>query len=311
MENSSKINTNLLLLGIVEMEHLRHLYATLGIIIYISTMILSSMIVYVVWSEETLHEPMYIFISNLVVNGIFGNSTILLKLVVDLFFNFSTISLKGCLLQAFCVQSCGSIEYFTFTVMAYDRYLAVCHPLRYPTLMTNGRAFQIVFIILAYVFLGLGVGVALVARLSMCGVDINNIYCETLSLQRLACGDITVNTIFGTTWTLTMTVGCILVVIYCYIRTVLVCLKISSESSQKAIHTLVTHIVTFSTYLATTLFVTFRYRLGSGSVSAAGQIVISITSVLISVTFNPLIYGMRMEALRIKMFIKLQKISLK
>ncbi|XP_071989525.1 olfactory receptor 5AP2-like [Engystomops pustulosus] len=259
MENASKINTYLVLVGIVEMEHLRHLYATLALIIYIVTMIMCSMMVYTVWSEETLHEPMYIFIGNLVVNAMTSNSAVLLKLGIDLLFNFNTISLTGCLLQAFCIQSCASIEYFTFTVMAYDRYLAVCHPLRYPTLMTNGRAFQIIFVELVYVVASIGIAVALVARFSLCGMNINTIACETFTLLHLACGDTTVNNIFGTIMTLAMIVGCILVVIYCYIRTVLVCLKISAESRQKAIHTLVTHIVTFSTYLATTLFVIFRY----------------------------------------------------
>ncbi|KAG8549541.1 hypothetical protein GDO81_020915 [Engystomops pustulosus] len=308
MENASKINTYLVLVGIVEMEHLRHLYATLALIIYIVTMIMCSMMVYTVWSEETLHEPMYIFIGNLVVNAMTSNSAVLLKLGIDLLFNFNTISLTGCLLQAFCIQSCASIEYFTFTVMVYDRYLAVCHPLRYPTLMTNGRAFQIIFVELVYVVASIGTAVALVARFSLCGMSINTIACETFTLLHLACGDTTVNNIYGTILTLTMIVGCILVVIYCYIRTVLVCLKVSSESRQKAIHTLVTHIVTFSTYLATTLFVTFRYRLGSGSLSVVSQVFIYITCLIISVLMNPLIYGIRMEVLRIKMIAKFQKI---
>ncbi|KAM3936237.1 olfactory receptor 10G3-like [Leptodactylus fuscus] len=235
------------------------------------------MIVYIVWSEESLHEPMYIFIGNLVVNVMFGNSAVLPKMVTDLFFGLSTISLPGCLIQSFCYQSFGSLELFTFTAMAYDRYLAVCYPLRYPTLMTNGRALQIVFAIFVFVFLSIGVTVVLAARLSMCGVNINNVYCETMSLLRLACGDTTINDIFGTIWTMTVVIGCILVVIYCYIRTFLVCLKISAEAYQKAIHTLVTHIATFFTFMATSLFVIFRYRLGSGSLSTIAHVAISIT----------------------------------
>ncbi|XP_071989524.1 olfactory receptor 10G3-like [Engystomops pustulosus] len=257
MENVSKINTNLVLLGVVEMEHLRYLYATLAVIIYISTMMLSLMIVYIVWSEETLHEPMYIFIGNLVINAMFGNSAVLPKLAIDLFLGFNTISVPACLIQAFCYQSFGSLELFTFTAMAYDRYLAVCHPLRYPTLMTNGRAFQIILAILVFVSLSIGVTVILAVRLSMCELYINNVYCETMSLLRLACGDTSINNIFGTSWTVTVVGSCFLVVIYCYIRTFLVCLKISVEAYQKAIYTLVTHIVTFSIFMATSLFVIF------------------------------------------------------
>ncbi|KAM3936238.1 olfactory receptor 5AP2-like [Leptodactylus fuscus] len=307
MENVSKTNDNLVLLGIVEMANLRYLYATLAIIIYISTMMLSSMIVYTVWSDETLHEPMYIFIGNLMVNVMFGNSSVVPKMVTDLFFGMSTISLPGCLIQAFCYQSFTALECYTFTAMAYDRFLAVGHPLRYPILMTNRKAFQILSVILIYVFLSIGIIVVLASRLSLCGMYINNIYCETMSLLRLACGDTTVSNIFGMVWTMALVVTCMLVVIYCYIRTFLVCLKVSAEAYQKAIHTLVTHIVTFCTFMAVALFVSFRYRLGFGSLSTVAHVAISITGFIVSITVNPVIYGIRMEALRNKMILNLQK----
>ncbi|XP_073524971.1 olfactory receptor 5AP2-like [Phyllobates terribilis] len=308
MENMSKINTNLVLLGVVEMEHFWYLYVTLAIIIYVVTTILSSMIVYIVWSEETLHEPMYIFIANLVVNVMFGNSTVLPKIVIDLLFGFHTISLPGCLIQAFCFQSFSTLELFTFTVMALDRFLAVGHPLRYPTLMTNEKAFWILFSVFVFVLLGSCITVGLTAKLSMCGVYINNVYCETMSLLRLACGDTTINNIFGTVWTTTMVIGCVFVVIYSYIGTFIVCLKISAEAYQKAIHTLVTHIITFSTFMAATLFVTFRYRLGIGPLSTVAHVVISISGLTVSVIFDPLVYGIRTEALRKKIIVIGKKI---
>ncbi|XP_073404483.1 olfactory receptor 56A4-like [Dendrobates tinctorius] len=310
MENMSRVNTNLVLLGIVEMENLRYLYATLAIAIYISNMTLSSIIVYTVWLEETLHEPMYIFIANLVVNVMFGNSAILPKVVIDLLFGLNTISIPACLIQSFCNQSYGSLELFTFTVMAYDRYLAVGHPLRYPTLMSNGRAYWILFAVLVFVSLSIGITVFLASRLFICGVYINNLYCETMSLLNLACDDTSINNVFGTTWTVTVVVGCILVVIYCYIRTILICLEISGKAYQKAMNTLVTHIVTFSTFMATSLFVIFRYRLGSGSLSTVAHVVISITGLIVSLALNPLTYGIRTEALRNKIIVNLQKINL-
>ncbi|XP_073524959.1 olfactory receptor 52B6-like [Phyllobates terribilis] len=308
MENMSKTYTNLVLLGVVEMEYLWYLYSILAIIMYVTIMILSSMIVYIVWSEETLHEPMYIFIGNLVLNVMFGNSSVLPKMAIDLLFGFNTISLPGCLIQAFFIQIFGSLELFTFTVMAFDRFLAVGYPLRYPTLMNNRRAFRILFAVLVYVFLGIGITVSLAARLSICGVYVNNIYCETMSLLRLACGDTSINNIFGTIWTMTMVIGCVLVVIYCYIRTFIVCLKISVETYQKAIHTLITHIVTFSTFLAATLFVTFRYRLGGDSLSTVAHVVISITGLTVSITLNPILYGIRTEALRNKIIVIYKKL---
>ncbi|KAM5180490.1 olfactory receptor 5AP2-like [Mantella aurantiaca] len=310
MENVSRINTNLILLGVVEMENLRYLYATLAVVIYAISIILSFLIVYVVWSEASLHEPMYIFISNLVANVMFGSSSVLPKLVVDLFFRLNIIPLPGCLIQAFCYQSFGTIELMTFTVMAYDRYLAVGHPLRYPSLMTNSRAFKILFVIFVFVYASIGIIVILAARLTICGVYINSVYCETMSLLHLACGDTTINNLFGTTWTVTVVGSCILLALYCYIRTFIVCLKISTEAYQKAIHTLVTHIVTFSTFMAASLFVIFRYRLSNGSLSIVAHVVISIAGLIISVTLNPLVYGVRTEALRIKIVYYFKKVHI-
>ncbi|XP_069828928.1 olfactory receptor 4B13-like [Dendropsophus ebraccatus] len=295
-------------MGLKEMEQMRYLYSVVALLIYFCSIFLSTLIVYVVWTEQSLHEPMYIFICSLVGNVMVGSSAFLPKLAIDLLSGCTTISLSGCLTQAYFIQSCGVIEVVTFTIMAFDRYLAVGFPLRYHSLMINRKALQSLAIIWSGVLIVMLVAVLLVIRITICGNGINNVYCETLSLTRLSCGSTVINDIFGTTWTLVAFISSLMIVIYCYIRTFLVCLKISMEASQKAIHTLVTHIMTYSTFMAASLFVAFRYRLNSGSVSTVTHVVISITGLLVSVTINPLIYGIRTEALRIKMIHTLKEI---
>ncbi|KAM9319764.1 olfactory receptor 1500-like [Gastrophryne carolinensis] len=307
-ENISTSNTNFILVGLVELEDFSYLYAILVLALYSTIMFVSSTIVYVTWIEETLHKPMYIFIGNFVFNVMYGSSNYLPKLVVDLFSKRSTISLSSCLSQAFFTQSYFSVEIFTFMVMAYDRYLAVGYPLRYPTLMTNVTVKKIILAIWTYVVVCISLVVWLAARLTFCGVNINNVYCETMSLLRLACSDISINNIYGTTYTLSMTISCILVVLYCYIRTAVICLKHTVDAAHKAAHTLVTHAIAFSIFMAGTMFVTFRYRLYSGSISVAAHIAISMTGITTSVTLNPLIYGIRTEALRRRIVHHMKKI---
>ncbi|KAM5180489.1 olfactory receptor 52B6-like [Mantella aurantiaca] len=239
-----------------------------------------------------------------------GGSTVFPKLVVDLLLGCTNIQIAGCLVQSLFIETFAYVEILTFTIMAYDRYLAVSHPLRYPMLMTNGKAIKCLAVIWIFIFIIRIIGVALTARLPLCGMNINSVYCETMSLTRLACGDTTVNSIYGTTGTLLIVILSMLIVVYCYIRTFLICLKISTEAYQKAIHTLVTHIVAFLTYMAATLFVGFRYRLNIGSVPTVAHIVISMTGLTVSVSLNPLIYGMRTEALRIKMVNGIKKIHI-
>ncbi|XP_069828941.1 olfactory receptor 52E8-like [Dendropsophus ebraccatus] len=299
------------LLGLKEMEQLRYFYSVVALLIYFSTISLCSLIVYVVRTEQSLHEPMYIFICGLVGNVMVGSSALLPKMAIDLLSGCTTISLSRCLVQAYFIQSFVFVEILTFTIMAYDRYLAVGFPLRYHSLMTNKKALQSLAIIWSMILLIVLSAAIMVVRLTLCGNSINNVYCETLSLVRLSCGSTAINDIYGTIVTLLIIVGSLTLVIYCYIRTFLVCLKISMEASQKAIHTLVTHIITFSTFMTTSLFVAFRYRLNGGSLSTATHVIISLVGLSISITVNPLIYGIRTEALRTKMIHTLKEITKK
>ncbi|XP_056415432.1 olfactory receptor 142-like [Hyla sarda] len=237
MENASRISPNFVLIGLVEIGNVKYLYSVLALVLYIANMMLCSAIIWAIWLEAKLHEPMYIFIGNLVFNAIIGSSTILPKLVTDLLFGVKTINLSSCLVQSFCIECVAYAEIFTFTIMAYDRYLAIGNPLRYPTLMTNQKALMCVSIAWLIIFINRIIGGILAATLTFCGVIINNIYCETMSIVRLACGDTTINNVFGTTGTLVV---------------------ISASAHQKAINTLVTHIAAFSTFMVATLFVGFR-----------------------------------------------------
>ncbi|XP_077307003.1 olfactory receptor 5AP2-like [Lithobates pipiens] len=305
MENISMTGT-LFLMGLAELGNIKYLYSFITLVIYVTVMVLCLTIVVVTWTEEALHEPMYIFISNLMFTDMYGSSALMPKLIIDLMTGCMTIPFSQCLAQGFFLQSFPSVEIFTFAAMAYDRYLAVGHPLRYPMLMTNRKAFTILIEIWIYVYVGICAIVVIASRQTLCGVHINSVFCETVSLTYLACGDTTLGIAFGFTWTMIMIVSCVCVAIYCYIRTFLVCLKISEDACQKAIHTLVTHIIAFFTFLASTLFMTFRYRLKGESLSLISHIITSVTGAA-SFTLNPIIYGIRTEALRVKIIHRLKK----
>ncbi|XP_073473904.1 olfactory receptor 51E1-like [Aquarana catesbeiana] len=307
-KNVSLTVTNFVLVGLIEIESFRYVCAVLALALFSVTLFMSSMIVYITWTEKSLHEPMYIFICILAINGMLGNSSYYPKLAIDLLSGCSTISHTGCLCQSFCIQIYASSEMYIFTAMAYDRYLAVGHPLRYHTLMTNFTTQKISLAI--YVYNGVLVigSILLTLRLTFCGVNIHNVYCEILSLIPLACNDTTINTIYGMVYTSSFAIVCLLVTIYCYIRTVVICLKLSAESSQKAMHTLMTHVLVFSIYSITLLFITMRYRLNRSTVITAFDILIPLIGTSIAISANPLIYGMRTKVLREKIVCNLQKI---
>ncbi|KAM9319760.1 olfactory receptor 6E1-like [Gastrophryne carolinensis] len=308
MANISHMTT-FVLLGIVEMEKLKYLYVVFAIILYLLITLICFSIVYVTWIEESLHEPMYIIICNLVVDMMFGSLAFFPKLIIDLLTGCSTISLAGCLCQAFCIQIFSSAETCTFTLMAIDRYLAVAQPLRYHAIMTNGKAFNLLAGLWVFILTSIGTIVVLNGTLTICGTNIRNVYCETMSLLAMACGNTTFVNLFGLSWTLIYVISTFLTNVFCYISTYIVCLKISLEAGQKAIHTLITHVVTFGTCLSTGLFVIFRYRLNGGLISTTSHVAIAVSALVLTVTLNPLVYGMRTEALRNKIVQHLYRIK--
>ncbi|OCT93410.1 olfactory receptor 8H1 [Xenopus laevis] len=310
MENASSVSRNFVLLGIVEMEELSYLYCILSLFIYIFIMVLSLEIVLVVLTEESLHEPMYIFICNLTFNGMLGSSSFFPKLIIDLLTSSHQISHVGCFLQVLAMMTYAFFELSSFTIMAYDRYLAVCDPLRYVTKMTNAKAIKLILGFFAYSFINILVAVILSSRLTYCGSQIKNIFCDNLSLIVLSCGDSSVNNVYGALSTVTLLVFTLLITAYSYLKNFMVCLKISKEACEKAIHTLITHLLGFSIFLVGGMFIFIRFRLGNNNLPLFSQVLLSVTFIVFPPLLNPLIYGIRTKALRVKIFQHLHKIRI-
>ncbi|KAM4796220.1 olfactory receptor 52E4-like [Rhinophrynus dorsalis] len=309
MENVSSIISNrFVLLGIAEMEELKYFYLVLLLITYLFTLLFNTTIVFVVWTEDSLHSPMYILICNLFINGIFGSSSFLPKLMTDLFTSSKLITRTGCSIQAFCVSMFAYYEISAFTIMAYDTYLAVWHPLQYATLMTKEKVLKLIaWSFLVCLVLASSV-VLLGARLPLCGIYIKNIFCDNMSIVILSCADISVNSLYGSITFMSFLIFNLLIIAYSYLQIFLICLKVSKDAYEKAIHTLVTHLLNFSIFLVGVLFIFIRYRLGNVTLPLVFHILLSVHSLLLPPLLNPVIYGIRTKALKLKLVLRLQKI---
>ncbi|XP_069828955.1 olfactory receptor 4C6-like [Dendropsophus ebraccatus] len=306
MENAFNVSKNLVLLGLVEMEGLRYLYCVLSIVLYLFIALISIIIVAVVVADTRLHEPMYILISNLVLNGIFGSSTLFPKLIVDLTTSSTTITHGNCMVQALCVALFGFYEMSSFTLMAYDRYLAVCHPLRYSTLITNERIISLIIGSFVVTFILSLIAVLLTWKLPVCGNRINNIFCDNMSMIILSCVDSSISQLFSTSASIVYLCITIVVTVFSNLQILVVCSKITGESRQKAVHTLVTHLLNFSVFLLGLLFIFIRYRVGSIKLPVIIHVLLSITALIVPPLFNPLIYGVRTHSLKMRVFHYLQ-----
>ncbi|KAG8430085.1 hypothetical protein GDO86_018508 [Hymenochirus boettgeri] len=303
------ISTSFFLRGMVEMEQLRYLYGALSFVTYLFTLLCNLMVVIVVLKEKSLHQPMYSLITSLVLDGWFSSSSFLPKLIVDLFSSSVVVSREECYIQSFCLLFAYSCEVSTFTIMAYDTHLAVCHPLRYNSLITNTVAVNLIAGSHFFNLILVLIVILLSARLPLCGFQINGIFCDNLSLYILSCVDSSINKVFGSVVFLMYLISALLVITYSYIRIFLICLRVSKDAGKKAIHTVVTHLLNFCIFLTGLLFVFIRYRLENGNLPLFIHILLSVAALVFPPLLTPLIYGIRTKALRTKLLVHLHKIN--
>uniref|UniRef100_A0A1B8Y8P7 G-protein coupled receptors family 1 profile domain-containing protein n=1 Tax=Xenopus tropicalis TaxID=8364 RepID=A0A1B8Y8P7_XENTR len=309
MEIEFNTSKNFVLLGIEEMERFKYLYCSLFFLLYFFILLFSCTIISVVLLDESLHEPMYTLIASLLLNGIFGSSCVFPKLITDLLLSSKEISHVGCLAQTVSVTLFAYSEISTFTIMAHDTYLAVGHPLRYPTLMTNSVALKLIMGSVIFNFILMLPSLLLSARLPLCGSHISNVFCDNMSILILSCVDTSVSKLYGTISFLGYLVFLALLISHSYLRILLICLKVSKDACRKAIHTLVTHLLNFSIFMIGVLFVFVRYRLGATNLPLTYHIILSIPGFVFPPLLTPFIYGIRMQTLNIKIIQHVQTLK--
>ncbi|XP_061072373.1 olfactory receptor 1M1-like [Conger conger] len=148
MENISAV-TSFILTAYTELEDHRYLYFMCFLFLYIVILLVNSVLIFVIYIDRGLHEPMYLFICNLAVNGVYGCTSLLPSMLSHLFSHNYEVSLTNCLLQIYCLHSYGIVEFTILAVMSYDRYVAICFPLHYHLLMSDKKSY-IVMILFSY-----------------------------------------------------------------------------------------------------------------------------------------------------------------
>ncbi|XP_068121927.1 olfactory receptor 51L1-like [Hyperolius riggenbachi] len=307
MENGSTFGSTFELIGLAELEGLKYFYCLLFTVIYLCILALNIIITSVVLAEPSLHEPMYVLICNLAFNSIFGSTSFYPMLLKDLWTSSRTISQVGCLAQSACLTLYADLEISTFTIMAYDRFVAVCHPLHYVILMSNTKAIGLLIVCLLVSFLIVLIALALIMRHSFCGTKINNVLCDNMGILALACADTSANNLYGAVVITLILSFSIITIVFTYVRIYIICLRLSRESRQKALHTLFTHLINFSIFLLGYLFLVIRYRLGSATLPVRVHVGLSLPSISVFPLVNPLVFGIRTQALKCKIMYHLKQ----
>ncbi|XP_073166045.1 olfactory receptor 5V1-like [Lepidochelys kempii] len=241
------------LLGFGNLPELQILLCLLFLAIYMVTMAGNILIVVLDVADQHLHTPMYFFLGNLSCLETCYTSTILPSVLASLLTGDRTISVSGCITQFYCFGILAATEYYLLAVMSYDRYLTICNPLRYATLMNGSICFQLAACSWTSGFLGSIIVIILMTKIKFCDSnEIDHFFYDSLPTIKLSFSDTQLLEL--TIFTLS-SVGSLVPFLFtlasyvCIFNTIL---RIpSTTGSQKAFSTCSSHIVTVTTFYGT------------------------------------------------------------
>ncbi|XP_072557512.1 olfactory receptor-like protein DTMT [Paramormyrops kingsleyae] len=295
MENSSS-ELVFVLHGLNETKTNRQIFFGFSILAYVCTIFVNLTLILTIMLEKNLHEPMFIFLCNLCVNSICGSTSFYPKLLIDLLSDSHVISYTACIIQIFGISIYLACEITNLTVMAYDRYVAICKPLEYHSIMTPWRVGMLVQITWFLTFFETIVHLVLAVRLPLCGSRIEKLYCFTWDVVKLSCVDTTVNNLYGYCSFFFHTFQ-FLLLITSYVQITRICIKSQTERS-KFMETCLPHLLTYGTFAISLSFDFVAARLTSDTSLQALRNSLSIMYLIVPPILNPLIYGLKLKQLR-------------
>ncbi|KAM9846473.1 olfactory receptor 52N5-like [Aulostomus maculatus] len=260
---------------------------------YVFIMVLNIGIVLLIFIDKSLHQPIYLLFCNLPLSDILGNSTSLPRLLVDVLRPPSErlISYNECVCQAFTTHVYGTSSHTVLMIMAYDRYVAICNPLRYAAIMTNKMVIKLTLSAWGIALVLVGILLGLTIQLKRCRSLIMNPYCDNASLFKLSCENVFINNVYGLTFTVALLTSSIGTMVLTYSKITVVCLTSKSRSlNNKALKTCSTHLVVYLTMLLSgfTLIILHRFPQFSDY-----RHLLAILFHVVPGTLNPIVYGVQ------------------
>ncbi|XP_062993046.1 olfactory receptor 4Q3-like [Elgaria multicarinata webbii] len=282
--------TEFIFLGLSHSRPVQLLLFVLFLACYTVILLGNLLIVVTVHAEACLlQSPMYFFLVNLSIIDTALGSVAVPKMVADLVTCGRTISFGGCMAQIFFLHFLGGSEFFVLTLMAYDRYVAICHPLTYTITMNRQRCIRLLTFCWVGGFIHSATQMILVLQLPFCGPnELDSFYCDVPQVIKLACKDIYITEMLMVANSGLLSLVCFLVLLVSY-GVILVTLQGHfRESGRKALSTCSSHLTVVSFIFVPCLFV---YLLPI-SISSMDKIA-SIFYTVLTPALNPLVYTLR------------------
>ncbi|XP_055994541.1 olfactory receptor 1J4-like [Sorex fumeus] len=290
-ENETRVS-EFLLQGLPVPPERQGLFFILFLVMYLTTVLGNLLIILLIRMDIRLHTPMYFFLSVLAFNDVTFSSVTVPKMLMDMKTNHKSIPYAGCISQVFFVILFGCTENFLLSAMAYDRYVAICQPLHYTTIMRHERCVALVATSLILSCFHSLLHTLLLARVSFCvNVTIPHFFCELTPVLEISCSDISLNDMVIFTEGGIFFYVPFISILGTYVRIWATVLRNpSAKKFFKVLSTCGSHLLVVSLFYGTILKV---YFLSSSSVTNNKDIIASVMYMIVTPMLNPFIYSLR------------------
>ncbi|XP_048372503.1 olfactory receptor 5V1-like [Sphaerodactylus townsendi] len=289
--NQSKL-TEFIILGFKNLQEEHFLFFSGFLIIYAFTVLWNTFIIILTMIDQTLRTPMYFFLGNLSFLDICYTTTTIPQMLAHLLSEKSSISYLGCVFQLYFFFSFVGTECLLLAVMAFDRYIAICKPLRYSLIISRNVCLQLATVSWVGGFLNSAVHTVFAFQLPFCGNNhLDSFYCDIPPLLKLSCGDISLNQMLLLFIGLFIAWTPLFCIIVSYIFIISTVLKIqSTEGRQKAFSTCSSHLTVVLLYYGSCIF-TYLRPIPTGS--SVNTKLIPLMYSILTPLLNPIIYTLR------------------
>uniref|UniRef100_A0A452QDB3 Olfactory receptor n=1 Tax=Ursus americanus TaxID=9643 RepID=A0A452QDB3_URSAM len=283
-----------ILLGFQNEKEVEILLFSAFLLMYMTSLIGNTMIILLVCGDYRLHSPMYFFVANLSFLEVAITSTVMLA---NTFSVTKAISFVGCLTQSFFYFLLGSTEFFILAVMSFDRYIAICNPLRYAIIMNKQTCVLLLLGSYMGAFLSILAPSILTGSLPFCGPNIiNHFFCDSGPVLKLVCADISLAELADFISSAVLLLGSLLLTGVSYMYIIITILKIPSvQGRQKAFSTCVSHITVVTLYYGSSIFIYVRPK--KGNVLDVNKFA-TVLNTIVTPMLNPFIYSLRNEKVK-------------
>ncbi|KAM4808008.1 olfactory receptor 6M1-like [Rhinophrynus dorsalis] len=267
------------------------------LVVYLLSLIGNLSIIVAIWLHRSLHAPMYYFLSSLAILDICFISSTVPKLLVLLSSDNRSISLLGCMLQLYFYVSLGTIEFYLLAVMSVDRYVAICHPLRYHAIITSRICFCLALISWIGGFFTVMYSLILMPGLSFCGSkEINHFFCDSTVVLKIICFNNHVLELASIILASCVILGSFTITLASYSRIAYTIMKIPSAiGRKKAFSTCTSHFIVISLVYGSAIFIYVRPVENS---SLKFNKVAALLNSVMTPLLNPFIYSLRNEQVK-------------